>query len=97
MTPEQEQKIVQRARKDPHAFLHLYDHYFPRVQAYVRYRVASPENAQDVIADVFLRAIDRLGQFQWRAAGSFAAWLFRIAHNRVIGYYREQECTARVD
>lgn len=30
----------------------------------------------------------RLSEFQWRGEGSFAAWLFRIAHNRVSDFYR---------
>jgi RNA polymerase sigma-70 factor (ECF subfamily) len=89
MTPEQERRVIQRVRKDPQAFVHLYDSYFPRIHAYVRYRVPDPQDAEDLIADVFLRAIRKLGHFEWRREGSFAAWLFRIAHNLIVDYYRE--------
>jgi RNA polymerase sigma-70 factor (ECF subfamily) len=89
MTPEQERRVIQRARKDPRAFVHLYDSYFPRIHAYVRYRVPDPQDAEDLIADVFFRAIRKLGHFKWRREGSFAAWLFRIAHNLIVDYYRE--------
>jgi RNA polymerase sigma-70 factor (ECF subfamily) len=94
MTPEQERKAIRRAQRDPQAFVHLYDHYFPRIHAYVRYRVANPEDAQDVVADVFFRAIRELKRFQWRSRGSFAAWLFRIAHNRIVDHYRASERAA---
>jgi len=89
MTPEQERRVIQRARKDPQAFVHLYDAYFPRIHAYVRYRVSDPQDAEDLISDVFFRAIRRLGGFKWRKEGSFAAWLFRIAHNVIVDYYRK--------
>ena len=91
MTPEQEYEYLQQARKEPQAFVHLYDHYFPRVHAYVHYRVHSPQDAEDVIADVFFKAIRELKRFKWRKQGSFAAWLFRIAHNLVVDYYRQDK------
>jgi RNA polymerase sigma factor (sigma-70 family) len=94
MTPEQEYEYIQQAQKEPRAFVHLYDHYFPRIHAYVRYRVDSPQDAEDLIADVFFNAIRKLGRFKWRNEGSFAAWLFRIAHNLIVSYYRQRERAA---
>jgi RNA polymerase sigma-70 factor (ECF subfamily) len=94
MTLEQEHEFIQQAQKDPRAFVHLYDHYFPRIQAYVRYRVHNSQDAEDLIADVFFRAIRKLGRFKWRHKGSFAAWLFRIAHNLVVDYYRRHKRVA---
>lgn len=94
MTPDQERTVIQRAQKDSGAFVHLYDFYFPRIHAYVCYRVYSPEDAEDLIADVFLKAIRKLGRFKWRREGSFAAWLFRIAHNLIVDYYRKHRPVA---
>jgi RNA polymerase sigma factor (sigma-70 family) len=91
MTPEQEREVIRQARAEPRAFAPLYDHYFPRVYVYVRYRVYDPQDAEDVIADVFVRAIQNLRRFKWRHTHSFAAWLFRIAHNRVADYGRQHE------
>jgi len=90
---EQEHKYIQQARTDPRAFAHLYDHYFPRVHAYVYYRVYDSQDAEDIIADVFLKAVRNLKHFKWRHNNSFAAWLFRIAHNRVKDYYRQRKRT----
>ena len=91
MTPEQERECIQQAQKDPRAFAHLYDHYFPRIHGYVRYRVHSRQDAEDVIADVFLKAIRGMRRFKWRNSNSFAMWLFRIAHNLVVDYYRQRD------
>ena len=91
MTPEQEREYIQQAQKDPRAFVHLYDHYFSRIHAYVCYRVHSQQDAEDVIADVFFKAIRGLRHFKWRHRNSFAAWLFRIAHNLIADYYRQHK------
>jgi len=96
MKPEEERACVERARDDPHAFVHLYDHYFPRVHDYVRYRVSDRQDAEDVIAEVFLKAMRELPRFEWHHRNSFAAWLFRIAHNLVVDFYRGREQDAVV-
>jgi len=90
ITPDQEREYIRQARTDPSAFGPLYDHYFPRVHAYVCYRVYNPQDAEDVIADVFFKAIRSLERFRWRTHYSFAAWLFRIAHNLVVDYGRQR-------
>jgi RNA polymerase sigma-70 factor (ECF subfamily) len=94
MTPEQEYEYIRQARSDPRAFVYLYDHYFPRIHGYVRYRVHSQQDAEDLVADVFFKAIRGLGRFRWRKGGSFAAWLFRIAHNQIVDYHRQHEGVA---
>ncbi len=91
MKPAEERAYIQQARADPRAFVHLYDHYFPRIHAYVRYRVRSGQDAEDIVAEVFLKAMRRLRGFKWRHEHSFATWIFRIAHNLIIDYYRRSE------
>lgn len=88
LNPEQERELVKKARQDSMAFRELYSHYFSRIYAYVSYRIGRVQDAEDLVADTFLRVVERLEEFQWRGEGSFAAWLFRIAHNRVSDFYR---------
>jgi RNA polymerase sigma-70 factor (ECF subfamily) len=61
------------------------------VYAYVCYRVYDPQDVEDIVADVFLKAIRHLRRFKARHNGSFAAWLFRIAHNQVVDYARQRK------
>ncbi len=91
MTPEQEHDYIRQAREDPRAFVYLYDAYFPRVHAYVRYRVYNRQDAEDIIAETFLRALRGLRGFKWRNRYAFAAWLFRTSHNLIVDYYRRNE------
>lgn len=81
--------LVARAAAEPAAFAALYDHYFPRVYNYVRYRVGSREIADDLVAEVFERVLSRIGTYQPDRA-PFAAWLFAIAHNVVNDHLRAQ-------
>ena len=81
-------ELVVAARGDATAFLALYERYFPKVQRYVRIRVAERATCEDITSDVFLRALGGLPEF--RRSGSFAAWLFRIAQNAVRSHYRHE-------
>jgi RNA polymerase sigma-70 factor (ECF subfamily) len=85
-----DQLLVQRVRHDPDAFRELYRRYFPRVYAFVAYRVRRAQDAEDVAADVFMQVVRGLGRFEDRGEGAFAAWVFRIAHNQVSQFYRKR-------
>jgi RNA polymerase sigma-70 factor, ECF subfamily len=85
-----ERDLITEAKTDAESFRELYRLYFPRVYAYVAYRVGSVPDAEDVTADIFMRVVEALGNFEYRGAGSFAAWVFRIAHFRVAEFYRRQ-------
>lgn len=87
--PGREREWVEQARRDPQAFKQLYHRYFPRVYAYVSYRVGRVQDAEDLVAETFLRVMEGLGRFEWRHDASFAAWLFRIAHNLVSDFHRQ--------
>ena len=82
--------LVARATAEPAAFADIYDHYFPRVYNYVRYRVQDAETADDITAQVFERALVNIGRYHPERA-PFAAWLFAIARNGVNDYFRAQK------
>ena len=88
LDPEQEWALLKKTRRDPAAFQELYKHYFPRVYAYVSYRVGRVQDTEDLVADTFLRVVEGLDGFRGRDERSFAAWLFRIAHSQVSDFYR---------
>jgi RNA polymerase sigma-70 factor (ECF subfamily) len=85
-----ERKLVEQARTNPDAFRELYRLYFPRVYAYIAYRVGRVWDAEDLTANIFVKVLEGLERFEWRGEGSFAAWLFRIAHSQVSQFYRDQ-------
>ena len=89
LSPKQEHNLIQQVKRNPEAFRLLYRCYFPRVYAYVAYRVGNIQDTEDIVANIFLKVIESIKQFEYRGDGSFAGWLFRIAHNHVQQFYRE--------
>jgi RNA polymerase sigma-70 factor, ECF subfamily len=90
LPPEQEQQLVEDARYSADAFRELYRHYLPRIYAYVAYRVGHTWEAEDLVSDIFVKVVESINTFEYRGAGSFAAWIFRIAHNHLSHYYRQR-------
>lgn len=73
---------------DMDAYERLYRALYPRVFAFLRNQVASLDAAEDLAADVFTGALLSIRSFEPRFPGSFKAWLFRIARNRLADYRR---------
>ena len=90
LTADEERRLIEQARCDPEAFRTLYRAYLPRVYGYVAYRVGRRQDAEDLVADVFVKVLEYLDRFEYRGEGSFAAWVFRIASNHVNAFYRRR-------
>ncbi len=86
---EDEAMLVERARTDPVAFGQLYERYVDRVYSYILYRVGNAQDAEDLTARTFYRALDKLNTYEDRGL-PFSAWLFRIAHNLVANWHRDR-------
>ncbi len=84
-----ERALVARAVAEPAAFAAIYDHYFPRVYNYARYRVGDAQTADDLTAQVFERVLVKIGEYRPERR-PFAAWLFAIARNSVADHLRVQ-------
>jgi RNA polymerase sigma-70 factor (ECF subfamily) len=85
-----EHTLLERAKQyDEAALGELYDHYAPRIYAYIYRRVSDAHLAEDLTSDVFVRVIQAIQSERfWHT--SFQAWLYRIAHNLVADHYRRQ-------
>jgi len=77
-----ERRLIEAAQSDPARFGEVYEHYFALVYAYVARRVRNRDEAEDLTAEVFRKALASLPRFKWRGA-PFAVWLFRIASNMI--------------
>lgn len=87
--PESEDALVDRAKNDPEAFGLLYERYVDRIYSYIYYRTGNRLDAEDLAARTFFRALDHIGNYVNRGL-PFSAWLYRIAHNLVANWHRDQ-------
>ena len=77
------------------SFDELYQQYYERVLAYMRFRTGSPDAAEDLVAQVFERAVSHLDDLQ--SPGAVGAWLFRIARNCAADYFRRYRVMVSLD
>ncbi len=75
--------------RDRSAFTRLFDHFAPRVNAYMRRRGAAPAAAEELVQDVMLTVWRRAGQFD-PAKAAVSTWIFTIARNRRIDTIRRE-------
>lgn len=83
-----EEKVVLGAiAGDASAFGVLYDRYQPAIYRFVALKVGRREDAEDITHQVFMRAWQRIAQYEGRGY-PFSSWLYRIARNQIVDFYR---------
>ncbi len=92
-----ERELAERAAKrDKEAFALLYDRYVDRVYKYIYFKCRRTEEAEDLTAQVFMKAWEAIDRYRWEGF-PFSTWLFRIAHNQLVDHYRTDHPTASLD
>lgn len=91
-TAAQAEDLVRRVRSgEPYAFDELYARYASRIFGYLYTRLnGNAEDAEDLTSEVFARVYEKIDAFQVQGA-PLSAWLFRIAHNRMIDSVRRHK------
>lgn len=82
-------ELIARYRTDPSAFGELYRRHVDRIYSYIRYRIGDEVEAEDLTARTFHRALVSMPRYVDQGA-PFSAWLYRIAHNLVANWFRDQ-------
>lgn len=88
--------LEQALALDPNALGQLYDQYAPGIYRYLYRRVGDARLAEDLTGQCFLNMLEALQ----RGAGwqsSFSGWLYRIAHNLSVDYFRRHGNSALVE
>ena len=82
-------ELVALAKEDKAAFGELYERYLQKIYSYVYYRTGNVHDAEDLTAKVFIRALAHISSYVEKGV-PFQAWLYRIAHNLVANWHRDQ-------
>lgn len=89
LSQDVEVELIEQAKQDPVAFGVLYERYVDRIYSYIYYRTGNQQDAEDLTAKTFFKALDHIGGFNNRGV-PFSAWLYRIAHNLVANWHRDR-------
>ncbi len=73
----------------------LYRQYAPGLLTYVRMRITSGEDAEDLVVDVFVAAIEN-AKFAALSGKEKQLWLWRVTRNKVIDHYRRTKNRQKV-
>ncbi len=88
-------KLVELAQGgDTDAFGKIYDTLVKPVYRYIYYRV-DKHIAEDLTEETFLKAWQNISKYK-KGKNPFSAWVFRIAHNLVVDYYRKFETPSEI-
>lgn len=76
---------------DKSNFEMFYRRHMPTLLAYVRRQIFSPEDAEDLLIEVFLAALEHQEKLASLNDQEQLAWLRRVAHNKLVDYYRRSK------
>lgn len=84
-----DQRLIQHAQQgDRQAFAELYARYQPAIYNYLYYRIDDPNCAEELTGEVFARMVQNIRGYRDQGQ-PFLAWLYTIARNLRIDYYRD--------
>ncbi len=69
----------------------IVDEYTPRLLSYIRSQVSSPEDAEDILQDVFYQLARVSGSDGDRSEiRRISSWLYRVARNSILNFWRKR-------
>lgn len=84
-----DEEIVTMALTEKAFFGHIVSRYEEKLGRYVqRLGIRDGEDMQDVLQEIFIKVYKNLNGFD--TSLSFSSWIYRIAHNEAISFYRKK-------
>jgi RNA polymerase sigma-70 factor (ECF subfamily) len=81
--------LIAAARRDPQAFVHVYDRHAPGLFRYFVSHCRDQAAAEDLVSQTFLAALAGLPRF--RGDGPFVAWLYGLARRKLADHWRGRQ------
>lgn len=81
---------------DAEAFGQLYEHYLSEIYRYFYHHIGDAVEAEDLAERTFLKAWQSIGRYRWQGK-PFTAWLYTLAHNEMVDYFRAKRVKAPLD
>lgn len=82
--------VILAQKGDQEAFGLIYDQMLNQIYRYIYFKTPSVEIAEDLTEEVFFKIWKNIHQYK-KGKYPFSAWVFRIAHNEVVDYYRRNK------
>ena len=93
---QNEESLVRRAQQhDQTALTRIYEENFDKIYRYIVLKIGDRTEAEDMTQQVFLNAFKSISSYKSKG-NPISSWLFRIAHNQVVDYFRKKSKRATV-
>ncbi|HOX96752.1 MAG TPA: RNA polymerase sigma factor [bacterium] len=77
------------------AFSELYYRYLDKIYRFVFFKTMHKETAEDLTSQIFIKVYEKLNTFD--LTQSFQPWIYQVARNTVIDFYRARHEHANLD
>ena len=90
---EEKHLLSLAAQGDKEAYGELYERYLKEIYRYAYFRLGDQTEAEDITANTFMKTWEYLPRIYKRDASiyNFRNWLYRVAKNLIIDYYRKKK------
>lgn len=75
--------------RDRHALHLFYRSYTPKLRQYIRYKISSPDDAEEVLQDTLYAFLEAIRDFA--GASRLQTFLYSICHHKVVDFYRRKK------
>ena len=82
---------------DRSAISELIERHSQRVRNYIGMMVKDNDTADDIFQETFIKAVRVIDEGRYVDSGKFLSWVLRIAHNRVLDYFRREKASKQVN
>ena len=82
---------------DRSAISELIERHSQRVRNYIGMMVKDNDIANDIFQETFIKAVQVIDEGRYVDSGKFLSWVLRIAHNRVLDYFRREKASKQVN
>jgi RNA polymerase sigma-70 factor (ECF subfamily) len=90
LSSQVEKELISRARQnDAEALARLYEAYFDKIYRYLALRLRNNYEAEDLTQQVFMKVLNSISSYKSTGV-PFSSWLYRVAHNQMVDYLRQQ-------
>jgi RNA polymerase sigma-70 factor, ECF subfamily len=96
MALEQENNKTFESAEDLCDFGRLYDRYVKAIYRFIYYKTHHKETAEDLTSKTFIKALSKFNSFE-AEKGNFTTWLYQIARNTVIDFYRTKKNNLNIE
>lgn len=84
-------KVITAAQRyERWALEELYNLYADKLFRFLLFRVKTRKDAEDLLASTFERVLQRMHTFKGSSKQSLTAWMYQVARNLLIDYYRRR-------